>query len=91
MRIHLFGSAATILHHLGETVVRLTLSWLRWFWRLSVAAKIAVTATEIVALYLLAHRLPMSAETQHELIDAGSLGLAFLLVFGVLFSSTRPH
>ena len=65
--------------------------WLRWFWSLSVVGKLVLTAVEIVALYLVALRLPLNPARQHELVEIGALGLMFLFVFGVLFGSIRTR
>ena len=91
MHVRLLESAWTLLHPLGEKLIALLLAWLRWFWRLSVGGKVAASAVEILVLYVLASRLPTSVQTRRELVDGGSLGLAFLLVFGVLLSATRSR
>lgn len=85
----LFETAWTICHHAAELSIKLVFAWLRWFWRLTIAAKIAATAVEIVLLYLAARHLPLTLQVRGEIIAGGTLALAFLLLFGVLLASAR--
>ena len=86
---HVLSLIASICRHTGEATLKLLAGWLRWFWRLTVAGKAVMTGTEIVALYLVAQHLDLTPRARQELVAGGSLGLAFLLIFGVLLSSTR--
>lgn len=75
--------------YLLELAPKVAITWLRWFWSLSVVGKLLLTAVEIVVLYLVALRLPLNPSRQHELVEIGALVLAFFCVFGVLFGSVR--
>jgi hypothetical protein len=79
------SSIYRIIRAIPASVWKLVKAWLGWFWRLGPVAKIAVTAVEIVVLYLVATRLPLAGVHQQEVVAAGSLILAFLLIAGILF------
>jgi hypothetical protein len=84
----LFGYVPTLLRHSGLLVLRVVLAWLRWFWRLRVGGKMAVTAVEVVALYVVTNRMPLASRDHQAVVQFGAVALCILL-FAALLSWTR--
>jgi hypothetical protein len=62
--------------------------YLRWFWRLSIGAKVGATVAEVIVLQLAMPFVPGGALERHELMDGMSVGLLGLLLVGILFGAT---
>lgn len=85
-------AAVRALRHLARHALRAVIPaashYLRWFWRLPLVAKFAVTAAEIILLQLALPLFPLGALERHEATDFIALALVGLLLVGILFGST---
>ena len=83
-------AARKVAGAIPDWVGKLLKAWFLWFWRLGRAGKITVTAAEIVVLYLVVQELPLLSQDHQRatVVQAGSLFLCFLLVFGLLFGGS---
>jgi len=80
-----------VLRHVTRAALPAGGRYLKWFWRLPIAAKIGATVAEVILLQLAAPLVPVGALERHELVDAISVGLVGLLLVGILFGATRPR
>ncbi|MGD0715872.1 MAG: hypothetical protein ABSB24_17055 [Gaiellaceae bacterium] len=84
-----WGAAGRALGRVPGWAKTLVKVWLVWFWRLSVPAKIAATAAEIVVLYLALPHIPLVSQRRTAILEFGSVGLCFLAIAGILFGGPK--
>ncbi len=80
-----------VLRHVTRAALPAGGRYLKWFWRLPIAAKIAATVAEVILVQIAMPIVPISAIGRHDLVDAISVGLVGLLLAGILFGATRPR
>jgi hypothetical protein len=83
--IPLWSAVRRTFGALPRWVTKCLAAWFKWFWRLAIPGKIAVTAIEVIILWVASSHLPITVGTQKSVVAGGGVGLAFLLIAGVLF------
>jgi hypothetical protein len=87
--IVLMRTGAADLRQAVRVAVPVVQRYLRWFWRLSIAGKVAATTGTIVIAYLAVRDLPLPVFARRALSDSVALALVGLLLVSILFGSAK--